>query len=75
VASLRRQHSEDRLATLERTEQAEPAETRSHVRRRLRAAMIDAEREELLRWQGAGRLPDRDLRHLQRGVDYEERMR
>lgn len=73
-ATLRRQRSEDRLAALERGDDEAPSETRSQVRRRLRAAMIDAERDELLRWRDAGRLPDRDLRRLQRELDYEEGM-
>lgn len=68
-AEQRKERSEDRLASLE--DEGE-VETRSEVRRRLRAAMIDAEREELLRWRDAGRLPDRDLRVLQRELDYEE---
>lgn len=73
-AALRRQRSEDRIAALDRPDGAAPAETRSHVRRRLRAEMIDAEHQELLRWRDAGRLPDRDLRRLQRELDYEEGM-
>jgi CPA1 family monovalent cation:H+ antiporter len=34
--------------------------------------MIDAEREELLRWGEAGRLPDAGLRALERELDHEE---
>ena len=68
-ASFRRQRSEDRLSALEE-EQHE--ESRGEVARRLRASMIDAERDELLRWRDSGRLPDRDLRVLQRELDYEE---
>jgi CPA1 family monovalent cation:H+ antiporter len=38
-----------------------------------RRAVIDAEREELLRWRDAGRLPDTTLRVLERELDHEER--
>jgi monovalent cation/hydrogen antiporter len=39
---------------------------------RVRRQMIDAEREELLRWRDAGRLPDTGLRALERELDHEE---
>ncbi|RZS80037.1 sodium/proton antiporter (CPA1 family) [Motilibacter rhizosphaerae] len=39
---------------------------------RLRREMIDAERQELLDWRDSGRLPDADLRVLQRELDLEE---
>jgi monovalent cation/hydrogen antiporter len=39
---------------------------------RLRRLMIDAEREELLRWRDAGRLPDLGLRALEGELDHEE---
>jgi CPA1 family monovalent cation:H+ antiporter len=38
-----------------------------------RRAVIDAERDELLRWRDAGRLPDTSLRVLERELDHEER--
>lgn len=41
-----------------------------HVRR----VTIDAQREELLRWRDAGRLPDESLRVLERELDHEERL-
>lgn len=41
---------------------------------RIRRAAIDAQREELLRWRDAGRLPDEGLRVLQRELDHEERL-
>ncbi|MGH2929196.1 MAG: hypothetical protein ACRDL8_13415 [Solirubrobacteraceae bacterium] len=69
-AERRKGRSQDRLAALE--EEAAAAETRIEVRRRLRAAMIDAEREALQRWRDAGRLSNRDLRLLQRELDYEK---
>jgi Na+/H+ antiporter len=37
-----------------------------------RRAIIDAQREELLRWRDAGRLPDASLRVLQHELDLEE---
>jgi monovalent cation/hydrogen antiporter len=41
-----------------------------HVRR----VAIEAQREELLRWRDAGRLPDEGLRVLERELDHEERL-
>ncbi len=38
-----------------------------------RRAVINAQREELLRWRDAGRLPDASLRILRRELDHEER--
>jgi Na+/H+ antiporter len=38
-----------------------------------RRAVIDAQREELLRWRDAGHLPDSSLRILERELDHEER--
>jgi CPA1 family monovalent cation:H+ antiporter len=38
-----------------------------------RRAVIDAQREELLRWRDAGMLPDSSLRVLERELDHEER--
>jgi monovalent cation/hydrogen antiporter len=38
-----------------------------------RRAVIDAQREELLRWRDAGHLPDASLRMLERELDHEER--
>ncbi|MCZ7439379.1 Na+/H+ antiporter [Micromonospora sp. WMMC241] len=39
---------------------------------RVRRAAIDAQREELVRWRDAGRLPDEELRVLERELDHEE---
>jgi monovalent cation/hydrogen antiporter len=39
---------------------------------RVRRAVIDAEREELLRLRDVGRLPDSGLRVLERELDHEE---
>jgi len=40
----------------------------------VRRAVIDAQRDELLRWRDAGRLPDEGLRVLERELDHEERL-
>ena len=39
---------------------------------RVRRDVIDAQREELLRWRDTGRLPDEGLRVLERELDHEE---
>jgi CPA1 family monovalent cation:H+ antiporter len=41
---------------------------------RVRRAAIEAQREELLRWRDAGRLPEEGLRVLERELDHEERL-
>lgn len=38
----------------------------------LRQELLDAQREELVRWRDAGRLSDADLRKLERRLDVEE---
>jgi len=59
----------DRLRSLGESDEDE---TLTVVRGRLRREMIDAEREEIIRWRDAGRLPDRGLRVLQQELDHEE---
>jgi CPA1 family monovalent cation:H+ antiporter len=39
---------------------------------RLRRSVIEAQRDELLRWRDVGRLPDESLRKLERELDHEE---
>ncbi|MCW2536630.1 MAG: Na+/H+ antiporter [Modestobacter sp.] len=39
---------------------------------RVRRAVLEAQREELLRWRDAGQLPDEGLRVLERELDHEE---
>ena len=39
-----------------------------------RRDVLDAQRDELIRWRDAGRLPDSSMRILQRELDHEERM-
>ncbi|MFI5938388.1 Na+/H+ antiporter [Actinoplanes sp. NPDC051494] len=41
---------------------------------RVRRSVIDAQREELIRWRDAGRLSDEGLRVLERELDHEERL-
>jgi monovalent cation/hydrogen antiporter len=40
---------------------------------RAQHAVIDAQREELLRWRDSGRMSDESLRKLQHELDLEER--
>lgn len=67
----RKQRYQKRLAFLNDN----PATHRSagyEAAARARHDIIDAQREELLRWRDAGRLPDTSLRILQRELDHEE---
>ena len=41
---------------------------------RVRRSVLDAQREELLRWRDAGQLSDESLRVLERELDLEERL-
>jgi monovalent cation/hydrogen antiporter len=52
-------------------DEAWPAELEAAVE--AQHALIDAQREELVRWRDSGRLPDESLRLLQRELDHEER--
>ncbi|MFI6265073.1 Na+/H+ antiporter [Micromonospora sp. NPDC051006] len=62
-----------RLDLLEQTESAElPTSPQYETALRVRRAAIGAQREELLRWRDAGRLPDEGLRILERELDHEE---
>ncbi|MFJ5615519.1 Na+/H+ antiporter [Micromonospora sp. NPDC093243] len=62
-----------RLDLLEQTESTEvPTSPQYETALRVRRAAIDAQREELLRWRDAGRLPDEGLRILERELDHEE---
>jgi Na+/H+ antiporter len=49
-----------------------PVSPRYEAALRIRRAAIDAQRDELLRWRDAGRLPDEGLRVLERELDHEE---
>jgi len=62
------------LGRLEDSEDAAPAATPEfEAAVQARRSVIDAQREELLRWRDAGHLPDASLRMLERELDHEER--
>jgi CPA1 family monovalent cation:H+ antiporter len=62
------------LDRMETREDAEPATAPDYeAALSARRAVIDAQREELLRWRDAGHLPDASLRVLERELDHEER--
>lgn len=60
----------DRLSTIE--DGTVPRDDPYFVAVRVRRELIEAERNELLHWRDSGRLPDDDLRVLQRELDHEE---
>lgn len=63
----------DRLELLDTSEDAEtPASAGENATAIARRAVIDAQREELLQWRDAGRLPDASLRILQLELDHAE---
>ena len=55
------------------TDPAPPTPPDQEAVQEARRAVIDAQREELLRWRDAGLLPDASLRILNRELDHEER--
>ncbi|GLW33512.1 Na+/H+ antiporter [Actinoplanes regularis] len=62
-----------RLDVLEQADSPEaPPSAQYEAALTVRQAVIDAEREELLRWRDAGRLDDENLRILNRELDHEE---
>jgi CPA1 family monovalent cation:H+ antiporter len=64
-----------RLDLLRETDSIDlPVSPRYEAALHVRRAAIDAQREELLRWRDAGRLPDDGLRVLERELDHEERL-
>jgi Na+/H+ antiporter len=63
-----------RLEALEDAEGAVPLSPQYEAALRVRRAVIDAEREELLRWRDLGRLPDEGLRTLERELDHQENL-
>ena len=76
-ASLRARHAryQGRLELLRESESADvPVSAQYEAALRVRRAAIAAQREELIRWRDAGRLPDEGLRVLQRELDHEERL-
>jgi CPA1 family monovalent cation:H+ antiporter len=60
----------DRLATVE--EGTLPLDDSYFTAARVRRELIDAERDELVQWRDAGKLPDVSLRILLRELDHEE---
>lgn len=72
-AEARRQRYLERVALLSTAEGgALPVDDAYRAAVRARREMIAAEREELLAWRDTGRLPDTDLRILERELDHEE---
>ena len=63
----------DRLETMEDDDAGPPSPPGYEAAVQARRAVIDAQREELLRWRDAGHLPDSSLRILERELDHEER--
>ena len=64
-----------RLDLLDSTEAGEiPLSPEYEAAVRLRRSVIEAQRDELLRWRDVGRLPDESLRALERELDQEEGM-
>ncbi|MDQ1530013.1 MAG: monovalent cation/hydrogen antiporter [Microbacteriaceae bacterium] len=73
TAEARRQRYLERAALLSTAEgEALPVDDQYRAAARARREMIGAEREELLAWRDAGRLPDADLRILESELDHEE---
>jgi CPA1 family monovalent cation:H+ antiporter len=64
---------QSRLDLLENAEAGEiPMSPQYEAALRLRHAVIEAQRSELLYWRDVGRLPDESLRKLERELDHEE---
>jgi len=64
-----------RLDLIEQSDSDEaPVSPKYEAALRVRRAVIDAQREDLLRWRDAGRLSDEELRVLERELDHEERL-
>ncbi len=69
----RAQHAREQISLLEETTDGEVSWTPDmEAAVRAQQAIIDAQREELLRWRDCGRLPDASLRQLQHELDHEE---
>jgi CPA1 family monovalent cation:H+ antiporter len=62
----------ERLSEVRQGYGVDEDETPSATWRRLRAAMLEAERAELVRLRDAGQLPDEALREMQLQLDFEE---
>lgn len=71
TAEHRRRRSRDALSRLD-PEEDDEGENSSQAYARGRYQMIEAERDEIVRWRDAGRLADESLRRLERELDLEE---
>ncbi|WP_369258639.1 Na+/H+ antiporter [Geodermatophilus amargosae] len=72
--STRLERYRRRLQVLEDAEGEVPMSPQYEAALRVRRAVIDAERDELLRWRDLGRLPDEGLRTLERELDHQENL-
>jgi monovalent cation/hydrogen antiporter len=64
-----------RLDLLEKSDSSDvPASPKYEAALMVRRAVIEAQREEMLRWRDAGNLNDEGLRVLERELDHEERL-
>lgn len=70
----RRRRAGERLAWVAEPTPEETREDTIEAFGRLRRALLDAEREELVRWRDTGRITDTSFRALQRELDHEEGM-
>jgi len=68
----RRRHARERVAWAAGPTLDESEEETIEAFGRLRRALLDAEREELMRWRDSGRITDTGFRALQRELDHEE---
>ncbi|GIF19631.1 putative Na+/H+ antiporter [Paractinoplanes tereljensis] len=73
--TIRLERYRRRLDLIERSESDEvPVSPQYEAALVVRREVIDAQREELLRWRDAGNLTDEGLRVLERELDHEERL-
>ncbi|WP_433300344.1 Na+/H+ antiporter [Actinoplanes sp. CA-030573] len=73
--TVRLERYRKRLDLLEKAESDEvPVSPQYEAALAIRREVIDAQREELLRWREAGNLTDEGLRVLERELDHEERL-
>lgn len=68
----RRSRAAERVRTLGDDEAIDKLAAGAEAVGRVRRVMIDAQRDELIRWRDAGRLPDSSLRILLRELDLQE---
>ena len=68
----RRRRAQDRLRVVSEPAPEAGDEATVEAFGRLRRALLDAEREELVRWRDSGRITDTGFRALQRELDHEE---